>query len=169
VTTTFTTEMKEDFILGKYRNTTRQGICLDESCMDELSCRWEEIILTWRCTIVQAMMVGTTFQLLETCTIYRTKTWQGGQNSSTMIHWCNTWLLWKNFITELDSSEGESVTLPSCFWVGQGDNIADINIQFLMPITSRKMPNSRSGDGKNNPGARISQIPLNLCRSELLP
>ena len=28
------------------------------------------------------------------------------------------------------------------------------------------MPIDRSSDGKNNPGAWISKIPLNLCRSE---
>jgi hypothetical protein len=30
-------------------------------------------------------------------------------------------------MTKLDSSEGASVILPSCFWVGQGDNDADRN------------------------------------------
>ena len=31
------------------------------------------------------------------------------------------------------------------------------------------MPTDRSGDGKNNPGDRISKIPLNLYRSEIPP
>jgi hypothetical protein len=65
VTTTFAIEMEEDFEAMMQHGEGRR--CLGKSYMDESSCRREKINLTWRCTIVQAMMVGLDIQLLNTC------------------------------------------------------------------------------------------------------
>jgi hypothetical protein len=40
---------------------------------------------------------------------------------------CDTWTLWKNFLTESDiGSKEERVILPWFFWIGRRDEYADI-------------------------------------------
>ena len=47
------------------------------------------------------------------------------------------------------------------------ETLAGLTLMKDISKWSETLQEYRSGDGKNNPGARISKIPLNRCRSEI--
>jgi hypothetical protein len=113
------------FGVTSQHNRVRE-FALPSYCMDGSSCRWRRSILTCRCAIVLVKMVRLAIQLIRHLgELVHSNIAKVLDFKSTVIHLCDTWLLRKNFLTELDndSSREAREILPWCFWV---EHVMDI-------------------------------------------
>jgi hypothetical protein len=107
------------------RNEARE-FALVRCCMDESSCERMRLFLTSRCAFVQVNMVGLAIQLIRYSDKLVCNDIVKGLNfRGTMIRLCDTWLLQRNFLTDLDDDNNEeaSAIFPWCFWV---ENVVDV-------------------------------------------